>query len=211
MSSWIKAATITFALAGIGIAPARADHDVFLGWSADRSYFVKAAQNPMDKAAFMGLTFCSEDEKPTWPKELASERRAPIYGSPGACVIMYLPKGPITVDQARPLVKARAARKGPKGETVTIKLGEPEERVTKVGVVLTVGKTKLEHVTDYIVGNQMRDKVRITDVFWRPDGKQVAFYVDTNPSDETAERWLYVWNYAKDQDEAKAKPKGKAK
>src|SRR6266545_7984258 len=114
-----KAASIV-GLMCVGAAPALADHDVFLGWSTDGSYFVKLGQK---RKKDLSLSFCSEDPKTALPNEVAKAPREPILGSPGPCANFELDESPpITVQQAKQLVKGRPSRRGPKGETISIKL-----------------------------------------------------------------------------------------
>jgi hypothetical protein len=147
-------------------AVSAADTDTFFGWSKDGTWFAhQSVSGPNEQTE---LFFCAtdKDSQPTWPKDLdelerldgrvscvryADPNRAP-YGWKSQ---LQLPKPSLT---------------GPNGLRLDKELSFDVERP---GYVVEVGGKK---VTCYVSG--LRDDSKIGNVFWHPNGRWVAAYID---------------------------------
>lgn len=169
---------------------ARADHQVFLGWSKSNDYSVFLVQ---EDGKDLELGFCSNKSKPSWPAAIGySPRRA-------GCVYLPLPNQVIDLRHAKRLVRTTSSRTGPHGETVSIRFVDKENGWSRVIGILHHGNQKLEIDTGQsVLTNDQKSKTKVSEVFWRTDGQQVAFYIDIDPASTTAPRWVFAWDYAAD-------------
>ena len=149
----------------LALLPMHAHGEKFLGWSKDGSFYLTDDGDG-------GLSVCLTNEvgpAPKFPKgwRMTSIPCTPICGEPSpvqkAC---RRPKALVAAIRRRVVPPPAPAARGPHGETVVV-------RLVKSGyeVMLEPGDGKK-------LAWGSSPKARVTDVFWRPDGRAVAFSVE---------------------------------
>jgi hypothetical protein len=162
---------LTFALLLLGpaLAAAAGDAAIFHGWSKDGSWF--AFQTTSGPNELTELFFCAteKDSQPTWPKDLDQLERQDGRVS---CV-RYTDPNRAPYGWKQQLTLPKPSPSGPNGARVDKEFSFDVERP---GYVVETGTNK--KVTCYVSG--LREDSRLGDVYWHPNGRWVAAFVDGN-------------------------------